>query len=113
MSLNLLATETASVKRAQISGGRRGTPTTVISNLRCTPLMPADPGRVNALLQHSKSNAPYRMLETMVLGDQPILAGDTLVMDGDSYTVRAVANWKPGRFSSRPFTHLTVEEIPA
>lgn len=112
MSLNMLATETASVKRAAITGGRRGTPTTVLSDLQCTPLYPADPGAVNNLLMRLKSETPYRILETFVIGQPDIQGGDMLVVAGGEYTVRAVAPWElPG--ISRKFTHLMVEELPS
>lgn len=113
MSLNLLATETASIKRAAIAGGKRGQPTTVLEGLRCTPLYPADAGAANNLLQRLKLETPYRILETFVLGQPDIQGGDTLVLEGDDeYTVRAVAPWTlPG--ISRQFTHLMVEERPS
>lgn len=112
MSLHLLATKTASIKRAQIAAGKRGAPVTVLDNLRCTPLYPADAGAVNNLLMRLKSETPYRILETFVLGRPDIQGGDLLVVEGDSYTVRAVAEWTmPG--ATRQFTHLMVEELPA
>jgi hypothetical protein len=114
MSLLMMAKKTASVQRASIVGGKRGAPVEVLAGLQCTPLTPADPGTINAILQRTgASSAPYRMHDTFVLGEQAIFAGDTLVMDGESYQVRAAANWAPGRPCSRAFTHLTVEEIPA
>lgn len=114
MSLLMLATRTASVKRASIASGKRGTPATVLTGLQCTPLYPADPGEVANLLQRLNIDTPYRMMETYVIGNQPIQAGDTLeVDDGSAYQVRAVANWSVNRPSTRAFTHLTVEEIPS
>lgn len=112
MSLNLLATETASIKRALIAGGKRGAPQIVLDGLRCTKLFPADAGAVNNLVQRLKLDAPGRILETFVLGNPDIRAGDSLVLDGDAYTVRAVADWTMPS-ASRKFVHLTVEEIPA
>ena len=109
MSLRLLASETASVKRAQIVGGKRGAPVVVLTGLICTPLYPADPGQANNLLQRLKLETPYRLMETFVAGHHDIQSGDTLVVGGDEYTVRAAAEWAmPG--ASRKFTHLTVEE---
>ena len=107
-----LASKTASVKRAPIVGGKRGQPATVLSGLVCTPLYPADAGQANNLLQRLKLETPYRLLETFVAGHHDVQGGDTLVIDGDEYTVRAVAEWEmPG--ISRRFTHLTVEELPS
>lgn len=112
MSLDLLATKTASIKRAQIAAGKRGQPVTVLNGLKCTPLYPADPGAVNNLLMRIKSETPYRILETFLTGRPDIRGGDLLVVDGDAYTVRAVAEWTmPG--GSRRFTHLLVEELPS
>lgn len=112
MSLHLLATETASVKRATIAAGRRGAPATVLEGLRCTPLYPADAGAANALLLRIKSETPYRILETFVLGRPDIQGGDVLAVGGAEYTVRSVAPWAmPG--ASREFTHLMVEELPS
>lgn len=114
MSLLMLATRTASVKRASIASGKRGAPATVLTGLQCTPPYPADPGAVANLLQRLGINTPYRMFETYVLGEQPIQAGDTLEVDEDgAYQVRAVASWTANRPSTRAFTHLTVEEIPS
>jgi hypothetical protein len=113
MSLLMLATKTASVKRASIVGGKRGEPVTVLSDLPCTPLYPADPDMVNNLLQRLNISTPYRMLETFVPGNHEIHTGDMLIVDGESYQVRAVADWKPGRPTTRAFTHLTIEEIPS
>jgi hypothetical protein len=112
MSLKLLATAEASIKRAQIVGGKRAEPVVVLTELACTPLYPADAKQVNDLLQRLKLETPFRMLETFVSGNHDIRGGDTLVMNGREYPIRAVANWSPGRMS-RAFTHLTVEDIPA
>ena len=113
MSLLMLATKSASVKRAAIVAGKRGEPATMLTGLQCTPLYPADPDQVNNLLRRLGVETPYRMMETYVLGDQPVQAGDTLEVDGSTYQVRAVASWVPGQPTTRAFTHLTVEEIPA
>lgn len=111
MSLNLLATKTASVKRAAITLGKRGEPATVLTGLACTPLYPADPGAANNLLMRPEAETPYHLLETFVIGNPAILGGDLLVVDGEAYTVRAAAPWTmPGAL--RQFLHLLVEELP-
>lgn len=111
MSLRLLMTRAASVKRATIAGGKRGTPVAVLTGIACTPLYPADAGAVNNLLMQIKSDTPYRILETFVAGKPDIRGGDLLAVDGETYTVRAVAEWEmPG--GTRQFTHLLVEELP-
>ena len=111
MSLRLLMTKTADVQRAVIAGGKRGAPATVLTGLACTPLYPADGGAANNLLMQSESRTPYRMLESFVAGNPDIRGGDLLVVDGESYTVRAVAEWEmPG--ASRRFTRLLLEETP-
>ena len=111
MSLRLLMSEIADIKRATISLGKRGAPETVLTGLACTPLYPADPGAVNGLLMQPQSETPYRLLEAFVTGHPSIKGGDLLVMAGESYTVRAVAKWTMP-LASRKFTHLLVEERP-
>lgn len=113
MSLRAMATKTATVKRAAIAGGKRGEPVTLLDGVACTPLYPADPKDAAELLQRLKISTPYRLLETYLPGSHEINAGDTLIVDGASYQIRAVAGWQPERPCSRTFVHLTVEEIPS
>jgi hypothetical protein len=107
MSLKPLATATASTKRAQIASGKRGDPVTLLVRLECTPLYPADPGQVNNLLQRLKLETPYNLYETFVMGAHDIQNGDTFVVDGNEYVVRAAATWEPSATSA--YMHLTVE----
>lgn len=60
-----LMNQTASTKRSPvIVSGKRGTPTTKLSSLRCTPLDPVAPD----LAQRMGLNTPHELLETTVDG---------------------------------------------
>jgi hypothetical protein len=98
-------TVTASTKRAPaISGGKRGTPTTKISSLLCTPLDPVDP----ELRQRLALNTPHELLQTFVKGALDILEGDILVVGANEYPIRSCAEWT---WESSRFLRLVLEDL--
>lgn len=100
-----LATETASTKRSPtVSGGRRGTATTSVASLSCTPLDPVDP----ELRERLALSTPHELLQTYVRGDPDILEGDIFVSSGSEYPIRSCAEWK---WSSDVFLRLILEDL--
>lgn len=108
MSWTAFATKTATVKRSTVTGGKVDSPTQVLADVLCTPLLPADPRRVNELQIHPRADGIHLIYETYAVGVPAILHGDVLVVDGVEYAVRGVAVWPATDFSS--CTHLTVEK---
>ena len=89
-SFQRMATVTASTKRAAaISAGKRGTPTTKLSSIKCLPLDPVDP----ELKQRLALDTPHELLQTFVEGNLDIVEGDILTVSGEDYPVRSVADW--------------------
>ena len=82
-------TVTASTKRSTLSGGKVQTPTTYISELKCTPFIPWQAEQART----PKIEIPYEMLETYVKGSHDIQEGDLLVVGTDEYPVRVVSGW--------------------
>lgn len=98
------ATVTASTKRASVSGGKRGTPTTQISSLLCTPLDPVD----QELRERLGLRGAHEVLQTFVDGSLDIAEGDTLVVGASEYPIRAVGNWS---WRGSVYRHLIIEEL--
>lgn len=100
---------TASTKRAQLTGGKRGAPTPYLTGLACTPLDPIDPGRHAEIQQRFNIETPHLLVETFLDGHPDIVASDRFVVDGKEYVVRGVARWgKAGSLDA--YTHLTLED---
>ncbi len=59
---SVMASLSASTKRAVLAGGKRGTPSTYLTGLKCTPLDPVTQDVVERLALES----PIRMLETFM-----------------------------------------------
>lgn len=94
------------VRPPALSGGKRGTPTTKLVTVRCTPLDPVDP----ELRQRMAINTPNELLQTFVQGGLDIQEGDMLVVSGSTYPIRAVADWYwPG--DSANYVHLILEQL--
>jgi hypothetical protein len=106
-SFGIHATVTASTKRnPSISGGKRGTPTTNISSLSCTPLDPVTP----EIATRAGLNTPYEALETYVDADLDIIEGDILIVDTSEYQIKAVAEWG-WRHGESEYLQLVLEEL--
>ena len=106
-TFGLLATVTASTKRAPaISGGKRGPAATNLASLSCMPLDPIDP----EIRQTLVLNTPNELLQTLVEGGIDIKEGDILVVGSTEYPIRAVAEWYwPGDAAN--YLHLILEEL--
>lgn len=101
----------AGTKRATLTSGKRGAPTTYLTGLVITPPDPADGSR-RAELQQRYGETPHRLLETYVEGTPDIVEGDRLVVGSEDYAVRGVAKWaKAGSLPA--YTHLVLEDEAA
>lgn len=107
MTLRRQATQTASVLRASMAGGKRGAPTTHLSGLLATPLQPVQPELVLRL----QLNTPNAVLVSYVIGHHDIRGGDVFVTGGNEYTVRSVAPWPSTGGGVPAYTELVVEEV--
>lgn len=105
------AVMTASTKRAAMSDGKQGAPTTYLTGVACTPPDPADGSRRAELLQMGMET-PHRLVETFVAGTPDIREGDRFVVGDAEYAVRAVARWaKAGSLDA--YVHLLLEDEAA
>ena len=105
-SFDLTASVSASTKRASLSSGKRGTPTTNLSGLSATPLDP-----VSAELQERLGlESPMELLQTFVSGALDIVEGDILVVGSTEYPIRAVEDYAAGP-SAPAFLRLVIEEL--
>lgn len=109
MSAATLATVTASTKRMPaVSGGRVGAPATNLASVPVTPFQSLQAELAAAAGVSDPREAKVCHAFTDSNGDlYDIREGDVLVVDGTSYTIRAVAefNRTPGAYS-----RLIVEE---
>lgn len=100
-----MATVTASTKRNPgVIGKQQGEPVTYIASLACTPLDPVDP----EVRQTLGLGTPHLVLETFCDGSLDIREGDTLVVDGVDYPVRAAEVWAWG---DSQYLHLIIEKL--
>jgi hypothetical protein len=71
VGMRRLCSETATTKRQPaIASGKRGTPATNLTGLKCTPLDPVDPD----LAQRLALNTPHELLQTYVDGGDTFYA---------------------------------------
>jgi hypothetical protein len=100
-----LAKVTASTKRSPaISSGKRGTPTTNVAILMCTPLDPVDAEVRQRLILDS----PNIILETFVDNGVDILVGDILVVGSTEYPIKACEDYE---WRGTTYRHLFVEKL--
>ena len=101
-----LATEVVSFKRSPITvGGKRGTPTTFLTDIKCTPLDPVDPETRFRL----GVDTPHEILQTFVIQSVDVHEGDILVAaDNVEYPIKAVGEWE---WRDTKFLHLYIEDL--
>jgi hypothetical protein len=85
-SLLRMMTVTATTKRSDVSGGKRGAATTKLIGVKTTPLDPA--GR--DIYERAGTGGPVVMLETWTAGGQDIVAGDILTVSTVDYPIKIV-----------------------
>lgn len=101
-----LATKVVSFKRPPITvGGKRGTPTTFLTGIKCTPLDPVDP----EIRFRLGVETPHEILQTFVFSNVGVAEGDILVdASGVEYPVKSVGEWE---WKGSMFLHLYVEDL--
>lgn len=89
-------------------GGRQAAPAPylVATDLRCTPLNPAD--SATHKLMREQLDRQVRVLETYTAATADIADGDLLVVDGRDYPVRRAERWDWRRTI---FLRLLVEDL--
>lgn len=99
------ATVTASTRRNPgIVGKQQGEPVTHITSLACTPLDPVDA----EVRQSLALGTAHLVLETFCDGSLDIREGDTLVVDGVGYPIRAAEPWA---WRDSQYLHLIIEKL--
>lgn len=102
-----LLTKTANTKRPPaVASGKRGTPATNLTGVRCTPLYPVDP----ELRERLALESPHTLWQVFVPDGTDIQAGDILTYGGKDYPVKAVAAW-PWPSTDQAFGVVIVEEL--
>lgn len=101
-----LATETVSFKRPPVTvGGKRGTPTVFLTDVKCTPLDPVDP----EIRFRLAVETPHEILQTFTFASENVVEGDILVTAaGIEYPVKSVGEWK---WRGSTFLHLYIEDL--
>lgn len=104
-SFSRLATVSASTKRSPaVSGGKRGTPSTNVASLVCTPLDPVD----QELRERIGLSTPNEWLQTFVDNDVDVVEGDFLVVGSKEHPVKWVGDWT---WRDTTYRHLIVEDL--
>lgn len=107
MSLESVATQTASTKRPRLVDGERG-PVAYLAGLSCTPPHVADPQLTGDLIQQLGLDALTRLWTVYVFGIHDIRGGDLMIIGGREYLIRAVAPWVS--FDPEQSMAVTMEE---
>lgn len=100
-----MARVTASTKRAPaMVAGKRGAAVTNLTGVKCMPL---DPVSAEVALRVG-TNAPQELLQTFVDKTLDIREGDVLVVAGQDYPIRSVAEWE---WLGTTYRHLVLENL--
>lgn len=106
----------ATIKRAEVSGGKRGTPEALHSGLLCIEPYAADTSRLGFLQEQPVMNTPHRLFETISSGVPvtdgvpDIKAGDLFVLDSSrTFNVLSFALWRQPS-NNKDFVSLVLEE---
>ncbi len=102
----VLATKTASTKRAGIVDGKRGLPTDYLSGLACTQRIPTS----SDVMLRLGMDTPHATWDVYAIGDHDVRQGDTFMLDGQEYTVRGVQRWSFPK-EQGDYMQLTLEEV--
>lgn len=110
-SFRRIANVTASTKRppAMDSQGQRGDPEPHLSEVKVTPLDPAETqvARDLAFRLQQENNRVYTLLQSFTELSNDVLEGDVLVVAGREYPVRMVGVWT---WRKSEYLHLVLEE---
>ena len=97
---------TATITRnPDVSGGKRGTPETVVADLSFEPLESVDP----ELRQRLALDTPHELLQTFIEGDYDIQTGDFFTTGSTTYPIKAAYKWDwwNGNYN----IHLILEDL--
>ena len=96
---------TIGTKRATIVGGKRTGAVVNLSDIKATPLDPADP-KIRAL---PHLDIPQTLLQTFIDGSHDIVNGDVLTnAAGDEYPILSVAPWE---WRGSEYMHLIIGDL--
>lgn len=98
-----------STKRAEVSAGRRTGAVEYLTDLKCSPLDPADPARRGELRGEHKVDAFKSILETFVKGTPDIKRGDILIVNNVDYPVSGAAVWYENG-PQKAYVYLLIED---
>lgn len=108
-SFRRLATVVASTRRPPaVADGKRGEAVTHLTELRCTPLDPADAAMRGQLVEREVVKAGAKILQTMCESDLDIREGDILIVNGREYPIRSMGDWA---WRGGDYKQLFVEEL--
>jgi len=100
-----LANKVATVKRAVVTGAKRGAPTVHLEGLPCTQLVPVSS---DTMLRLGLST-PHAVWSLFIVGRHDIRSGDWLALDGLEYTIQGVQTWEFPK-GQGTYMQVTVEE---
>jgi len=99
--------KTASTKRATLTGGLRGDPTTYLTDLSISSLDPV----TAELAMRIGTKAPEELLQTFIEGVHDVREGDYLTVNGRDYPIRSCAEWDWD--TDNLFMQVVLEDIKA
>ena len=103
-----MASVSASTKRSpSIASGKRGSPTTKLASVSCTPLDPV----TEEVRRRVGLDTPHELLMCYAVGSVDIKEGDILVVGSSEYPIKAVGEWSASPQGSDGFIELVVEEL--
>jgi len=83
----------ASTKRAAVTSGKRGTPTTYLSSIKILPIDPIGMAETRNRVQALGLDAPILLLQTVTSGANDIVKGDVLTVASVDYAIKDVEDW--------------------
>lgn len=95
LAMKRMMNVTASTKRAthSLSTGKRATPATYLTGVKCLPIDQIGTAETRARLQSMGIDAPIKLFQTVVSGAHDIVKGDTLTVGAVDYAIREVETW--------------------
>lgn len=102
----VLASETASTKRAEVLAGKRGLPVDYLAGLACTQLIPTS----SEIMLRLGLDTPHATWDVYVIDAHDIRQGDTFVTAGREFTVKGVQKWTFPKQQGE-YMQITLEEV--
>jgi len=92
-SMTRLLNTTVSTKRAAVVSGKRGTPVTYLTGVKCMPIDPVSVGETRERLASMGLDAPIALYQTVTSDTNDIEKGDILTSGAIDYNVRDTEAW--------------------